>query len=152
MAKVTDLEGVAGVNKVARLFVVTISVINAVCALICGVLFIGWPDGSLMAAGEMLEYIAAFPLAQVFFQDFRWIGIAMLLVLGLPNILASIALLKKHAFQYQIVIIANALMMLWCAFQFVYLFNWLAVGYFSLGTLMIACAIYLSKCEEQVLR
>jgi len=129
-------------------FVLWVSGINAVCALVCGVLFIGWTDGSLMSAGEMLDYIATFPFAQIFFQDFRWIGIAMLLVLCLPNATAVYALLRQLPGRFLVVIVANTLMMLWCSFQFVYLFNWLVVGYFTLGALMVATALRLLRIEE----
>ena len=128
-------------------FILWVSAINAVCALICGVLFIGWPDGSLMSAGEMLDYIAAFPFAQIFFRDFRWIGIAMLLVLCLPNAVAIYALRSCWNARFRIVAVANMAMMLWCSFQFVYLFNWLAVGYFALGASMVASALWLSRIE-----
>jgi len=130
-------------------FVLWVSGINAVCALVCGVLFIGWTDGSLMSAGEMLDYIATFPLAQIFFQDFRWIGIAMLLALCFPNATAVYALLRQLPGRFHVVIVANTLMMLWCSFQFVYLFNWLAVGYFTLGVLMIAAALRLSRADNK---
>jgi len=131
--------------KAARPFLFVVSALNALAGLICGVLLIAAPDGSLMAAGELLPVVATFPLAYLFFQDLRWIGIAMLLVLWIPNELAVLALWFKHRLQYTVVVITNIAMMLWCTFQFIFMFNWLAVVYFVLGALMVIAAIYLSR-------
>ncbi|MCL2402956.1 MAG: hypothetical protein FWC86_01785 [Coriobacteriia bacterium] len=133
------------INKIARLFIFIVSTVNALAGLVCGILLIVAPDGRLMAAGELLPVIAALPLAHIFFQDLRWIGIAMLIVLWIPNELSTIALWLKHKLQYTVVVIANAAMMLWCTFQFIFMFNWLAVAYFVLGMLMIVAAVYLSR-------
>jgi len=132
-----------------RSFILTISIINAVSAFVCGILLIAAPDGSLMAAGELLIPIATFPLAHIFFQDLLWIGIAMLLVLCIPNTVAATLLIRRHALQYHAVILANILVMTWCSFQFIYMFNWLAVIYFLLGLLMVLGALFLIRHADR---
>ena len=128
-----------------RRVLIAISGINALSALICGVLIIVAPDGSMMAMESLLPLIADFPLASIFFRDLLWIGVAMLLILCLPNAISTAALLGKMSAQYQLVIGANILIMLWTVFQFVYLFNGLAVAYFLLGAAMVIIAARLSS-------
>jgi len=132
-------------ERTIRPFLLSVSIINAVSALVCGVLLIVAPDGSLMAAEELIPVIAAFPFAQIFFQDLLWIGIAMLLVLCVPNATAAIMLIRRTASQYHVAIFANALIMMWCAFQFVFMFNWLAVFYFTLAAVMVGCAMCMAR-------
>lgn len=134
--------------RIARGYLWVLSVFNALAALICGILFIGWPDGSAMGAGSMLEAMSTFPLAAVFFQDFRWIGIAMLLLLWIPNELSVLALWLKRAWQYPVVIAANVIVMLWCSFQFVFMPNGLAVFFFALSAIAVAACLFLRKKEE----
>ena len=132
-------------ERITRFFLLAVSIVNALSALVCGVLLVVAPDGSLMAAGELIPVVATLPLAQIFFQDLLWIGIAMLLVLCIPNATASILLMRRAMSQYQAAIFANALIMMWCTFQFFYMFNWLAVFYFVLAAAMVGCATLMTR-------
>ena len=72
-------------RRLARGVLIVVSVLNGAAGLICGVLFIAGPDGHLLQAGALIPVIQGLPLASVFFRDFFWIGVIMLLVLGIPN-------------------------------------------------------------------
>ena len=82
-------------QRAARGFLIVVSILNGVAGLVCGVLFIAGPDGHFLQAGALLDVVQELPLASLFFQDFVWIGVAMLLVLGLPNSVATVMLLRK---------------------------------------------------------
>ena len=122
-----------------------VSVLNSLAGLICGVLLIAAPDGHLLQAGALRPVIATLPLAGVFFQDFVWIGVAMLLVLGLPNAVAAALLLRRSGRQYVVTLVCAILLLAWTGFEMVYMFNVGAVGFFAVGVVSLACSIWLLK-------
>ena len=124
-------------RRVARRLLIVVSILNGVAGLVCGVLFIAGPDGHLLQAGALLPVIRGLPLASVFFQDFVWIGVAMLLVLGVPNSIAAVMLLRKSENQYLATLVAGVFLLVWCGFEFIFMFNALAVGYFVVGLISI---------------
>jgi EamA domain-containing membrane protein RarD len=132
-------------RRLARGILLVVSILNGVAGLVCGVLFIAGPDGHLLQAGALLPVIQGLPLASVFFQDFVWIGVAMLLVLGVPNSIAAVMLLRKSENQYRATLVAAVLLILWCAFELVFMLNALAVGYFAIGLISVLCSILLLR-------
>jgi hypothetical protein len=132
-------------RKAARGFLIVVSTLNGVAGLVCGVLFIAGPDGHLLQAGALLPVIQGLPLASVFFQDFLWIGLAMLLVLGLPNTIAAVILLRKGENQYLATLVAGMLLVLWCGFELIFMLNVLAVGLFVIGLISVLCSVLLLR-------
>lgn len=122
-------------QKAARGWLLVISALNGVAGLVCGILLIARPDGSLLKASALLPVIRRFPLSDVFFRDMFWIGVAMLLVLGIPNLIAFVSLLRRHPLQYRVSLAAAVLLMLWCGFEMPFMFNYAAVGYFVVGAI-----------------
>jgi hypothetical protein len=125
-------------RRLARGFLIVVSGLNGLAGLVCGVLFIAAPDGHLLQAGALLPVIHTLPLAGVFFRDFTWIGVAMLLALGLPNAIAEVMLLRRSGKQYVATLVCGILLVLWCGFEFVFMFNGAALGYFVVGVLAVA--------------
>lgn len=74
-------------------------ILNGVAGLVCCVPFIAGPVGHFLQAGALLPFVQRMPLASIFFWDFLRIGMAMLLVLGVPNSIAAV-LLRKSEHQY----------------------------------------------------
>ena len=132
-------------QRMVRGFLIVVSVLNGLAGLICGVLFIAGPDGHLLLAGALLPVIETLPLAHVFFRDFLWIGVAMLFVLGLPNLIAAVMLLRKSERQYIASLVAGILLILWCSFEMSFMFNVPAVAYFVVGVLSALCSILLLR-------
>jgi len=135
-------------RRVARGFLIIVSVLNGLSGLVCGVLFIAGPDGRFIQAGALLPVIHTLPLADVFFQDFLWIGVAMLLVLGIPNLVAALMLLRRSERQYVATLVAGVLLILWCGFELVFMFNVPAVGYFMVGVISVLCSILLLRAAR----
>jgi hypothetical protein len=129
----------------AQGFLIVVSVLNGLAGLICGVLFIAGPDGRFLRAGALLPVIQTLPLANVFFQDFLWIGVAMLHALGVPNLIAVVMLLRWSRKQYAVTLVAGVLLVVWCGFEMIFMFNVLAVGYFVVGVLSVLCSISLLR-------
>lgn len=115
-------------------------------ALICWTLFIGIgavagaacmlidPTGRALGMDAMLPFFQILPFADVLFQSFTFSGIALLLVNGLPNLLAAGLLLGKRPSG---VVLGGALgitLMLWICIQF-YMFplNFMSTAYFIFG-------------------
>jgi hypothetical protein len=128
---------------VERGFLTVVSILNGMAGLVCGVLFIAGPDGRYMQASALLPVVQRLPLASVFFRDFLWIGATMLLVLGLPNAIAAVMLLRRRTHQYLATLIAGVLLVLWCGFELIFMFNVLAVGYFTIGLVSVLFSILL---------
>lgn len=132
-------------SRVGRSFLLVVSILNGVAGLVCGVLFIAIPDGRLMRAEALLPVVRGLPLPGVFLQDFFWVGIAMLLVLGIPNLTVAVMLLRKSENQYLVALFASILLVLWCGFELIFMFNILAVSYFIIGLISILCSILLLR-------
>jgi hypothetical protein len=132
-------------RKAARGFLIVVSILNGVAGLVCGALFVAAPDGRVVQAGALLPVIQGLPLASVLFQDFLWIGVAMLLVLGLPNSLAAVMLLRKSESQYVATLVAGVLLVLWCGFELMFMLNVPAAGYFVVGLISVLCSILLLR-------
>jgi hypothetical protein len=135
--------------RVARGYLLVVSILNGLAGLISGVLLIVRPDGSLMQMGVLLPTIQTFPLADVFFEDFLWIGIVMLLVLAAPNLIAAAMLIRRDDNQYWATLVAGVLLVLWCGFELIYLFNIAVVGYFLVAVLSIVASIALMRSPAE---
>ncbi len=136
-------------RAVARVFLIVVSVLNGLAGLICGVLLVVEPDGRFLQMGALLPVVRTFPMANVFFLDFLWIGIAMLLTLGIPNLIAAVMLFRRSEKQYVATLVAGALLVLWCGFELVYMWNAAAVGYLVVGVLSVLSSVLLLKAAYE---
>ena len=132
-------------RRSARVFLILVSVLNGFAGLVCGVLFVLSPDGSLMGFEPLVDVVRTLPLADVFFRDLWWIGIAMLLALGLPNAVATVMLLRRGSRQYALTLLAGVLLVLWTGFEIVFMFNIAALAYFVVGALEVLCSVMLRR-------
>lgn len=137
------------VQRTIRGFLILISILNGIAGLVCGALFLISPDGSLMGFEPLLEVIATLPLADIFFRDLMWIGIAMLLALGIPNAVVTVMLLRRSERQYVAALAAAGLLMLWTGFELIFMYNHAALGYFVVGALSAIGAVTLLRNPEQ---
>ena len=103
------------------------------------------PDGRLLQMGSLLPVVRTLPLANVFFRDFFWIGVAMLLALGIPNSIAAVMLVRRSEKRYLAALAAGVFLVLWCSFELIYMFNVPAVGYFVVGVLSVLSSVSLSR-------
>lgn len=124
-------------RKAARRFLIVVAMLNGIAGLVCGILFVISPDGSLMGFEPLLGVVGTLPLADVFFRDLRWIGIAMLLALAIPNLAAFVMLLRRSAKQYAATSAAALLLILWTGFELLFMFNIAAAVYFVVGVVSL---------------
>jgi hypothetical protein len=132
-------------RRLARGYLIVVSILNGFAGLVCGVLFIVRPDGSLLQAGALLPIIRTLPLADIFFHSFLWIGVAMLLVLGVPNTVAAAMLVRHSGRQYLATLVAGVLLVMWTGFELIFMYNAPALGYFTAGAVSILCSVLLMR-------
>jgi hypothetical protein len=124
---------------------IVVSILDGLAGLVCGVLFIARPDGRLLQAGALLPVIRTLPFASVFFRDFSWIGAAMLLVLGIPNTVAAVMLIRRGEHQYLVTLVAGVLLIMWTGFELIFMYNVSALVYFMIGAVSILSSVFLLR-------
>lgn len=92
------------------------------------------PTGGALGMDAMLPYFQVLPFADVLFRDFIFSGIALLLVNGLPNLLAAVLLLRRKKAGVVLGGVLGITLMLWICIQF-YMFplNFMSTAYFIFG-------------------
>jgi hypothetical protein len=99
--------------------------------------------------GALLPVVQAMPLASVFFRDFFWLGVAMILALGIPNLIAAVMLVRRSKGRYVAALLAGVLLVLWCGFELIYMFNVAGVGYLVVGVAsVLASALFLRPSAQ----
>ena len=92
------------------------------------------PSGKSMGMDVLLPYFQKLPFADVLFQNYRFSGIALLIVNGATNLTAFVLMLCKKRLGVTLGGIFGITLMLWIGIQF-YLFplNVLSTAYFVFG-------------------
>jgi len=131
------------INKFARVFLLITNFFNGIAGIVCGLLFIMGPDGRYMGVGDggLIQMMQNFPLAYIFFRNFTWTGIAMLLVLGIPSTIAALSLLRQTATQYKWAFISSRLLMLWCFIEAIFLPNYLVIFFMLIGVIQLVLVV-----------
>ena len=108
------------------------------------------PTGNTFKMVGMLPYFQKLPFAEIFFQDFFFPGIALLMVNGLTNTISVILIFRKSKYAALSGMICGIILMLWILLQF-YIFplNFMSTLYFVFGILQAANGwIYLKKYKQ----
>ncbi|MDR1792706.1 MAG: hypothetical protein LBR36_04620 [Bacteroidales bacterium] len=98
--------------------------------------FMMWydPSGELFGLSAVLPYLQALPFADFFFKDFKWSGLALLLVNGISQLLAALLLIRRHKFAPVATLACGLLLIFWIIAQFViFPLNILSIVYFIFG-------------------
>ena len=92
------------------------------------------PSGKAMGMDGMLPYFQVLPLAEYLYQDYRFPGIALLIVNGLTNLTAAVLLLRKKKSGVVLGGVFGVTLMLWICIQFViFPLNFMSTIYFIFG-------------------
>jgi hypothetical protein len=94
------------------------------------------PSGTTFGMVGMLPAFQKLPFAEIFFQDFFFSGIALLLVNGLTNTISVIMIYRRSKYAALSGMICGIILMLWISLQF-YIFplNFMSTLYFIFGIL-----------------
>ncbi|MGM9946960.1 flavodoxin family protein [Floccifex sp.] len=91
-------------------------------------------SGKAMGMDTMLPYFQVLPLSEYLYQDYRFPGIALLCINGIPNLIAFILLLQKKKSGIVSGGIFGITLMLWICIQFViFPMNFMSTIYFIFG-------------------
>ena len=105
------------------------------------------PSGNIWGMTQMLPDLQKLPFPDIFFQNFIFPGIALLLANGVTNITAFILICKKHRLAPLSVIVCGVILMLWITIQFViFEFNSMSTLYFVFGILQAWTGYKYWKC------
>ena len=102
------------------------------------------PTGVSWGGEPMLEILRTkMPWPEVFFRDSIPSGFALLAVNGLPQLLATLMLFKKHPLAYQVTLACGIILMLWIVLEW-YVWGFVALSniYFVLGLIEAVAAFY----------
>ena len=97
------------------------------------------PTGKSLQMDAILPYFQKMPFADVLFKDYIFSGIALLLVNGLPNLLAAGLMIVGKKLGVLLGGIFGVTLMLWICIQF-YMFplNFMSTAYFLFGAVQAA--------------
>ena len=102
------------------------------------------PSGVSWGGEPMLEILRdKMPWPEVLFRDFIPSGFALLAVNGLPQLLATLMLFKKHPWAYRVTLACGITLMLWIVLEW-YVWGFVALSniYFVLGLAETAAASF----------
>ena len=93
-------------------------------------------SGAAFGMAPMLPFFQKLPFAEIFFQNFLFSGIALLIVNGLSNTISVILIFRKNKYAALSGMICGIILMLWIGMQFyVFPFNFMSTLYFVFGIL-----------------
>ena len=118
---------------------------NGICAPLCG----GWMMLSALVDLPLswndwmpLSIYDPFPFHDVFFTSHFWPGLALLLVNGVPNIVALVMRGRGDMGAWaRWCAIAGALLIVWTGIEMAFIPNGISVFYLALGALQLASAM-----------
>ena len=107
------------ITKQNILFLICLAV--GAAAVIAGGLMMLIPVDTPILGGFLFPALSNFPFQDIFFQNLFWTGLALLLWNGLMNLAAAIAFLHKSPNSLKLSLLAGIMMLIWCAFKFIFL-------------------------------
>jgi hypothetical protein len=108
------------------------------------------PSGIRFGMAEMLPFFQKLPFADIFFQDFLFSGIALLVINGLTNTISVLLIFRRSKHAAISGMICGIILMLWICIQFyIFPFNFMSTLYFVFGILQAANGwIFLRKISH----
>ena len=123
---------------------------NGICAPVCGVwmmlsalfdLPLSWNDWMPLSIYD------PFPFHDVFFTSHFWPGLALLLVNGVPNIVALIVHRTSPEAWHRACLVAGILLLCWTITEMLIIPNGISMFYFVLGVMQTVAAIVMMRRE-----
>lgn len=92
----------------------------------------------------LLHYFQKLPLADIFFKDYKWSGLALVCVNGIPNIMSAFLLLKKKKTGDIISFLAGIILITWIVFElFIMPLYPIHIIFLTIGILQTAVGFYI---------
>lgn len=121
-------------------------------AMFGGIAMLIKPDGSILQMQEMLKYFKVLPFSDILFNNYIFSGIALIIVNGITNIVASTLMIANKKLGIILGMIFGITLMLWITIQFIiFPFNVLSTSYFIFGLLQFItgyiCFVLINQSE-----
>ncbi len=108
------------------------------------------PTGKMMGMEPMLESFQVLPWPHIFFRNFIFPGISLLLANGITNFISLFLLLRKNRYGALSSVICGIILMLWICIQFIiFPLNILSTLYFFFGFFQALNGIFLMRKEKR---
>lgn len=110
------------------------------------------PTGKLLQMDTMLPYFQVLPFSNILFQNYIFPGIALLIVNGISNLIATYLLIKNKKSGIILGTIFGLTLMLWITIQFIiFPTNILSITYFVVGIIQLITGYmtYVFYTQEQ---
>jgi hypothetical protein len=85
----------------------------------CTMMFID-PSGKIWGMDEILPFLQKLPFAEIFFQNFLFPGIVLLIVNGLTNTISVILIFRRSKYAAFSGMMCGIILMLWISIQFLF--------------------------------
>ena len=105
--------------KIFKVLLLVLALFVGIGAYVGGICMLIKPDGSLLRMENMLPYFQVLPFADIVFQDYVFPGIALIIVNGISNTVASILIIRNKRIGYVLGTLFGFTLMLWIIIQFV---------------------------------
>ena len=108
------------------------------------------PSGEMWGMTPMLPSFQKLPYPEIFFQNFIFPGIALLLVNGVTNFISFILMYQRHRYATLSAMSCGIILILWITIQFfIFEFNFMSTLYFVFGILQFWTGYRYWKREKQ---
>lgn len=128
--------------KIFKRILTFLSLFIGVCAVYGALCMFIDPTGKLLNMDSLLPYFKVLPFSSHLFNDYIFSGIALLIVNGITNLVASFFLIKNKVMGIKLSMLFGITLMLWIIIQFIiFPSNILSITYFILGAMQLIIGI-----------
>lgn len=112
------------------------------------------PSGEMWEMDPLLEGLQMMPCPEIFFTNFIFSGIVLLMVNGVTQFFTTLLLFKKNKFASRFGIVCGVILILWILLQILIIWepNPLSNIYLIIGVLETLTAILLYRKEKQLVK
>lgn len=122
-----------------------ICALNGLCAVAFGAIMMIAANDAPMGLSELVPLVQTMPLPAFMTENLFWPGLALLLVNGVANLVATALFFNRPRAARRWALAAGALLICWCAFEMLYLPNAASIIYLIVGLAQTALSIGLVR-------
>ena len=122
-----------------------ICALNGLCAVAFGAIMMIAANDAPMGLSELVPLIQTMPLPAFMTENLFWPGLALLLVNGVANLVATALFFSRPSAARRWALAAGALLICWCAFEMLYFPNAASIIYLIVGLAQTALSIGLVR-------
>lgn len=129
----------------AETVVRVICALNGLCAVVFGTIMMAAANDAPMGLSELVPPIQTMPLPAFMTENLFWPGLALLLVNGVANLVATALFFSRPPAARRWALAAGVLLVSWCAFEMLCFPNAASIIYLIVGLAQTALAVGLVR-------